>query len=317
MAARDPGVLEELGACPVCLSWDASKIERPIDVPLLPTNKKKGTVDPSFYKNLWTSISYSSPITILHRRFFDTISDGIDDQILIGDVYVLGGDRIADLVSVCDREHTPLRVKYGKTVFKHPLLKQWVPCQACGRFPEYTHFGKRYIYSKELPNRGVRILGGSVLMSPQEYRRGGFMSQAMWPKLKVEKIPEFDSLLDPVPSPYPQWWSEIEDAFSSVDVVLPFPMINLKKDEGPGSWIVQRSKELGHDLYLRYTQEPSDGQVLAVMIFYLRLRALFEPNVAKRIDRWSDDELRRFMMEYYEVGRTIGHDYSLVSYFPV
>lgn len=47
------------------------------------------------------------------------------------------------------------------------------------------------------------------------------------------------------------------------------------------------------------------------MIFYLRVRALFEPKVAQRIDDWDDDQLRRFIIEYHEA--TDGR----VGYFPV
>lgn len=312
-APRDPIICELLDICPACNQWDHQKATKPIDVPMMPTNKK-GELSPYHYRHAWMTLPFGTPIAVMHRKLFDVVSKDFDDDMLVGEVYIHGGDRVPDLVSVTDRVNLPWRIKYNPSMFRHPGMDRWYPCHFCGRVVTGVGPGPSYIYTPEMSSRAPRVAWANLLVSPETYSRTDFSDPEAWTKLTRNSVVESDTLLDPFPCPAVVYWDELEASFCDRGISFPIRKLALHRTTRPGPWIQRRIEKLGPEAALVDRSLPYgslDPGTLNNMIFYLRVRALFEPKVAQRIDDWDDDQLRRFIIEYHEA--TDGR----VGYFPV
>lgn len=312
-AQRDPTICDLLEICPVCNKWDHQNATKPIDVPIMPTNKK-GEVSPHHYRHAWMTLPFGTPIAVMHRKLFDIISEDFDDDILVGDVYVFGGDRIPDLVSVVDRANLPWRMKYNKSMFRHAGMEGFRPCHHCGRVQTSGWDGPSYIYTPEMPNRAPRVAWSNLLLSPETCTRAKFDDRNEWTKLTCNSVQESGDLLDPFPFPCAMYWDDLESAMKQRGINFPLRKVDIHPTERPGPWIKKRIESLGKDAAVvdrSLTHGDLDSGTLETMIFYLRVRALFEQKVAERIDHWDDGQLRAFLIEYHDASWRAG------SYFPV
>ena len=307
LAPADPALLEHLGACPECERWDRSTVTAPIDVPLMPTNRKLNIVAKTFYSKLWIFKPFSSPLTVIHRRLLDAIGEDFDENILLGEVYVLGGDRIPDLVSVVDRAPFPCRVRYRKSLFNHPGSPVLRPCLHCGRLHGFKQDSPDYILTGETQSRSPRFCKSEVLLSPETCQRSDFADQTVWPKLKMDSLKEHAEPADPMPVPYPVWWDEMEQWFTERGFDFPFHKVQPHPSIRFGPWITDRIRRLGKAACVGNAAD--DHRTSAV--FYLRLRALFEPKVAERIDGLTDEDLIRYIADYSAATE------HRVGYFPI
>jgi hypothetical protein len=313
IAPNDPTISERLGVCSVCNQWDHQNATKPIDIPIMPTSKK-GTVSPRFYRHMWMSKPAGTPIAVMHRKLFDIVSEDFDDDILVGDVYIHGGDRIPDLVTVLDRVNLPRRCKYHKSLFEYPGMTGLMPCHGCGRVRGYGDDGPEYIYTPELPNRSPRIAWTDLLLSPETFRKANFLDRTEWKQLTCRKLREYNTMIDPFPYPSPMYWEEMVNAFSQRGIQFPQRRQNVFRSERPGEWIQRQIEIHGEESLLVDRGRPHGGidpDTLETMIFYLRVRALFENKVAERIDHWDDDVLAQFLVEYHEATE------GMPEYFPV
>ncbi len=317
LAERDPVIAERLGICSLCMEWDRLSSTEAVDIPLMATNKSKNIVSPHFYRHMWVSLPYGTQITILHRQLVDVIGEDFDDDILIGEVFVQGGDRVHDLVSVIDRIQIPARMMYRKSWFSHPGSIRIDPCVMCGRFKGVGYGFPGYLYEPELSSRSPRIYRGSVLISPETFAKVDFSDNDRWKKLKVSKVPRVDGLLDPIPSPFPFTWEAFEAGFIAKGIEMPFhkmDYMSLKKFHHSMPWLEARIKLYGEDEVVidrRIVPSNIEASTAGTMLFYLRMRALFEEKIAERIDGWDDKTLLRFLGEYKEATG------GCVGYFPL
>jgi|GEM_PF-5063450 len=306
-------IVDQLEGCPVCRRWDMSKVQEPVDMLLQPTNKMTKGFSPYFYQNAWITNVYGLPMSIIHRRLLDVIGGYFDDGILLGDVIVSGGDQIHDLVSVIDIKAPQSRKKYRKSWFAHPGSANYYPCIECGRFRYRGEAWAEYIYSPEHESRAPRFYQGTLLLSPEIMAKADLLDKQSWPKLQCRKVKEYSVLLDPFPSPMPLWWSELEQFFEGKGARYPMHKV-LLRDCNSGRWIDERIEKQGRAACV---VDPESGlgymdpDTLATMVYYLRVRALFEPKVAQRIDHWDDKQLEHFLIEYHESCKMLG------PYFPV
>ena len=271
----------------------------------MPTNKK-GEVSPRLYRKLWMSHVWGTPVPMMHRKLLDIVSDDFDDDILVGEVYIHGGDRIPDLVSVLDRRNTPRRWKYNKQAFKHVGLDRFKPCHHCGRI----YPGKDdpdYLLRSEILSQAPRVLWASLLVSPKTRKKTDFRDNSDWAKMDVTEVPVFDTPADPIPTPYPEYWEELDASLATIGIELPPRRISIHKSQKPGPWINARIKERGKQQCV----VPASSFLFWTMVFYVRYRALFEPKVAERVDHWNDDELFNFVKDSHEFSR------GQTSYFPI
>jgi len=305
LAPHDPYVQDLLGSCPICDMWDRSAVSKPVDIPLMPTNKQ-GEVSPNLFSKLWMSHVWGTPVPMMHRKLFDAVSDDFDDDILVGEVYVLGGDRIPDLVSLLDRRHVPRRRKYAKGLFRHPSMSEFMPCHHCGRVLP-AKCNPEYLLAGELESAAPRLLWGHVLLGPKTRRRCDFENKDKWPQLRIDEVPVLETPADPIPTPYPESWDELEASFAAIGLQLPARRISVNRTERPGPWLSQRIERLGKQL----CHVPVAHDKYWTMVFFVRYRALFEKKVAERVDHWSDEELYDFVKDSQEFSR------GLTSYFPV
>lgn len=310
---RDPSICAALNICSVCHKWDHQVATAPIDVPLMPTNKK-GELSSHHYRHAWMTLPFGTPIAIMHRKLFEIVSEDFDEDMLVGEVYLFGGDRIPDLVSLVDRVNLPWRIKYGPSMFRNPGMSGLYPCHACGRVITGGWDGPSYIYSPEMPNRAPRVAWANLLVCPETYSRSNFDDRKQWSKLTKDPLIESGDLLDPFPVPAAVYWDELEAFFLKQGINFPIRRLDLSHTSNPGSWIQRRVERLGTDVAVvqgSHKNGTIDSGTMDNMIFYLRVRALFEEKVAERIDRWDDDQLRAFLVEYHEASWRTG------SYFPV
>lgn len=314
LAPNDPTICELLAICPICKQWDHSVTHEPIDIPLMPTNKK-GEVSPHHYRHAWIFKPFGTPVTVIHRKLLDIVGEDFDENILVGDVYIHGGERIPDLFSIMDR--TPLngRRQYSKSQFKHPGTDDFLkPCHHCGRDITHRVASPGYIYTDEYAGKSPRVACASLLVSQDTYARACFTDSDEWKKLIIGRIPESDRLLDPFPFPCQIMWNDMVQAFRERGIVLPKRKLNILRLDRPGPWVQEQIKIHGEDEILIDRSKPHGSiapMTLETAMFYLRVRALFETKVAERIDDWDDDQLRRFIIEYHEA--TDGR----VGFFPI
>ena len=303
LAPNDPTICEMLGICPICAQWDHAGADKPIDIPLMPTNKK-GEVSPHYYRHAWIFKPFGTPITVIHRKLFDIVSDDFDEDILVGDVYIHGGDRVPDLLSLIDRSPLNGRSQYRKSRFNYPGMDNFLkPCHHCGRDTTHRTTAPGYIYTDEYAGKSPRVAGASLLVSQETYARARFTDNDEWKKLTVDRIPESDRLLDPFPFPNQIMWNDMVQAFRDRGVPFPARKLNIPRQEKPGPWVQEQIKIHGEDEILIDRSKPHGSiapMTLETAMFYLRVRALFEPKVAERIDNWDDDQLRQFIIEYHE-----------------
>lgn len=304
-ALNDPDVMMKLRACSHCRQWDPELVQEPIHVPLQPTNRK-GEVSPHSYGKMWIAHVCGTVVPIMHRRLFDAVADDLDGHILTGDVYVPGGDRIPDLLSVLDRRRVPRRQPYSKANFRHPGMDAFRPCGCCGRIDTQRQ-DPGYLLSSEIANRSPRVLWASLLVSPETRRKNSFEDRQQWPSLKVIEVPQIDVPADPLPSPLPTTWDDLDASLQSRGLRLPMRKLSKSDPSWNGAWNQARISRAGYDACVTGATE----QKYSTMVFYVRYRALFEREVAKRIDHWSDDQLFRFVKDSHEFSR------GQAPYFPV
>jgi len=314
LAPNDPTIGEWLDICPICDQWDHANATNPINIPIMPTNKKGG-VSSHFYRHAWMTKPSGTQIAVIHRKLFDIVSEDFDDDILVGEVYIHGGDRIPDLISLVDRVNLVGRSVYSKSLFRYPgMSSRWAPCHYCGRDLAHRHNEPGYIFTEEYSRKSPRVTWASLLVNQETYAKAHFEDSSKWPKLNVGKVIESDRLLDPFPFPSPIMWDDMVKAMRERGVPFPDRLLDIHHTERPGPWIQQKILELGHKQVLLDTSLSHgliDPDTLNNMIFYLRVRALFEQKVAERIDHWDDVQLRSFLIEYHEASGSLG------SYFPV
>lgn len=305
-------ILDQLDGCLSCRRWDMSKVNEPIDMLLQPTNKKTKILSPHFYKNAWITNIRGIQMSIIHRRLLNVIGEYLDDDVLLGDVFVSGGDQIHDVVSVVDTASQPCRKKLRKSWFDAPASRDNFPCLECGRFRYACEDWPEYVYTPEHASRAPRFYTGSLLLSPEIIAKTNLLEKKSWPKLKCRKVKEFSVQLDPLPSPIPRYWEELESFFQSKGVEFPF--YKAHKVDAHMSWLEERIKRLGVEsciVDVSNIKGTVSAELLATMVFNLRFRAIVEPKIAKRIDHWDDQQLMQFLSEYREASGSLG------NYFPV
>ena len=305
LAPDDPYVMDKLGACGYCKQWEPSAIRDPIDIPPMPTNKK-GEVSSHFYKKMWIAHVFGTVIPVMHRQLLDAIAEDLDDQVLIGDVYILGGERIKDLVSVLDRRRVPRRHVYGKSAFSHAGMDGFRPCGGCGRIDK-NRLDPGYLLTAEIESRSPRVLWASLLISPETRRKNTFQDRQKWPSLRITEVPQLDVPADPLPTPLPATWDGLAESLDRLGISLPIRKLSTADPSCDGAWNHERIDRLGRDACVTGTSE----QLYWTMTFYIRYRALFEPKVAERVDHWTDEQLYNFVKD--------SHDFSQgrTPYFPI
>ncbi len=312
IARYEDCIVDQLDGCPACKRWDMSNVHQPVNMILAPSNKKTKTFSPRFYKNAWITNVYGLSMSIVHRRLLDVIGPYLDESILIGDVFVAGGDQVHDLATVIDKAALPCRCPYRKSLFNSPASRNYFACLHCGSF---RYFGKDipgYVLSSEHLTRKPRFYAGALLLSPEIMASTDFLTKEKWPKLKCHKVKEYSVQRDPFPSPMPSFWDELESFFQSKGVEFPFHKV-CHIDENM-KWANDRMKKLGQESALTDVvniQGQISADVLATIVFYLRFRAIVEPEVAKRIGHWTDQQIMQFVCEYREDTNW------LIGYFPV
>ncbi len=306
-------VVESMGGCVRCRKWDAGSVRGPVDVILKPSNKKHKTLSSHFYKNMAITNVYGIDMSIAHRKLIDELREYLDEDVYLGDVIVEGGDQVHDLVSVIDAGGVRARKKYSKNWFAYPGTEDIYPCLSCGRFIFQSDWWPGYVLTYEHSNRSPRFYPGAVLIPPEILSRCSFGTEELWPKLRIDRVPEYGVQLDPLPSPIPSYWSELEKFYYERGIELPFPK-TMRKTVRPDSWIQDRISQLGESAcWIAPATGTSmlDASTLETKLFYLRVRAIFEQKISERIDHWSDEQLRQFLVEYHEECK------YLPGYFPV
>ena len=304
--------IDRLHGCIHCSVWDAKNAKAPLDVVFKPTKKSNNTIAEHHYKAMWIAPLRVIRMSIVHRRVIDALMPDFDDDILIGDVIVQGGDQIHDLACVIDRGALPGRNRYRSSWFSASESSRWTPCPHCGRLDRSWFWPPTYICTPEFPSRSPRVYRGQLLVPPEIASEHAFTDKAKWPTLKHSTVPEFNCQLDPLPSPMPQTWDQLELFFSERGYEV--PMLRFCEIDQSKRWLSERAERIGHDQCLIDVSGISGNAKaadLASALFMLRFRALFESKVAERIDHWSDKEVMQFVSEYREASWRIG------TYFPV
>lgn len=304
--------LDQLGGCAHCNVWDAQQATKPLDVLFKPTRKSNNTIASHHYQAMWIAPLSVIRMSVVHRRVIDALRPYFDDDILIGDVIVQGGDQIHDLACVVDRGTLQGRNRYRPSWFKRSSSQRWRPCPYCGCLGREHYWTPTYIYTPDYLNRSPRVYQGQLLVPPEIANEHAFIDRDSWPTLKHFKVPEFSCQLDPLPSPIPGSWDELEAFF--VDRGHAFPKVRFCSVDESQTWLAERAERIGKDHCLIDVSDIAgrvNAEALANYLFMLRFRSLIEPKVAERIDHWTDHEVMRFVTEYIDASGITG------SYFPI
>ena len=295
------GLITSLGGCTQCRMWDPGAVHEPIDAVVDATNKKQCTVSKRYTDRLWVSSAVWVACSIVHRSLLESLLPYVSPDLVVGDVFVRGGDQLHDLALVCDPSSPAVRTRYAKEFFcSSPSVHGWAPCHTCGRLLLRQNMWAQYLLSSEHSERYVRFYHGNALVPPEVLSACGFDNPDKWRGMSIRPVPEFEFALDPMPSPIPTNWDELEKRFGDIGYSLPFPKVcrfDLKPD-----WIEERAKRLGEDacrLDATVLNRRVDCETIASIFFEVRMRALFEERVGKKIDGWDDQRLLEYLVELY------------------
>lgn len=306
----DPSVVSQLGSCVVCNQWNESQATQPIDLPLLPTSKRNQSFNHKSVQRLWVSKAYTSHVTIMHRRMLESLGPYLDDNFVIGKVYLIGQESIDELVTVIDRKRVMLRVRYAQNKLDYNN-RSFMPCHECGRMLPYGSIGKRYVLLPELSDRSPRIVEGSLLLPPEIIESLKLRDRIRWPNLVINPVLACKELLDPIPSPFPATWEAFQSFIIERCGAMPFPRSCITGFSEPGDWVSKYIVRTGQPICLNIERGHDTPYLHWTHLFFLRFRALFDKRVAERIDNWCDDQLFEFLQDYYQASWRTG------SYFPV
>lgn len=306
-------LIEQVGGCAQCKLWGTGAIDEPIDVVVEPTNKKNRTVSKKFTDRLWISNVRSVDCSVVHRELFEVLKPYMSQGAVVGDVIIRGGDQIHELVTISDPGRPTPRVRYTKTMFdSSPILHGWAPCHSCGRLIMRGNWWAQYIVSSEYEDRRVRFYPGAALVPPEVVEACGFRNPKSWPGMTVRPLPEFPVALDPMPSPVPATWEELETRFRSYGYELPFPKVC--RYDLQSAWIEDRAARLGEGackLDVSSVQGTMSCEQLARQLFSVQMRRLFEERVWARTENWDEDTLKQYLVDYHAATNGYGGNFPI------
>ena len=132
----------------------------------------------------------------------------------------------------------------------------------------------------------MRSAGCGLYVAKSIVDRLELYSPAVWPNLRITRVPVYTEVLDPFAVPKPMCWEDFERHEASMGNTLPFPMIHGKKGVKPvwqKRYVVDREAR-GLDT----TPPRTDEQRIA---FFLRLRSFWEPAIGEQLAGVDDKEL--------------------------
>lgn len=306
-------LIEQLGGCKQCTLWDPEALREPIDVVVEPTNKKQCTVASRYTDRLWVSGAGWADCSIIHRELFDVLAPHMSDGIVVGDVVVRGGDQVHELLVVSDPDAPTVRTRYSKDMFEsNPRIHGWAPCHGCGRLLKRRNWWAQYLLASEHADRKVRVYRGMVLTPPEVAEACGFRDPERFRGMSLRPVPSFLEPMDPMPSPTPMTWEELEERFAGYGYDLPFPKV-CRYDLDP-TWINARVARLGEDactLRLEGIQGSMECERIASRLFSVRMRGLFEERVGARIEGMDEQTLIQYLVDYNHATQGMGGSFPL------
>lgn len=259
--ARSEQLESLLEMCPLCRGWDRAKRRSPIDVTLRTETYGGKPVTRQTLRTRWVDMVIGSPIPIIHMRLLEALGKDAPDRWLLGRVQLADGSVVDELRSVIDPWSIELRHVYRPTSFRHYGSARIEPCVECGRFVCSGFSSTWYTTEHEVTTKGVSISNWGHVLLPKRLVDGlGLYDRRTWNTGRLTKIEVFERAVDPLPSPLPVWWEEFE----------------------------QYEASFGNRLPSRY---------VATLVWLTRIRALWEPRVARAIDGMTDGQVQELLDE--------------------
>lgn len=292
-----PRMRDGLGMCPACHGWDPSAINEAVDVVIDSQTRHGKRVTKNTIASHWVGFAIGSPIVLMNRRLLDALKEDANPAWLIGSVHDEGGAEIDGLVTLIDpapvsqgTTNRLLRTKYSANVFNHFASRTVGACGECGRFSASLS-NAWYLLSSEVRGQPPKIMAPYIAVPKRVVDRLELYSPAVWPNLRIRRIPTHDDLLDPLPAPLPVWWEEFEAYESTLGNVVPFPVVESQFENNPGQWMRRYAADR-RERGLPASPPSHDEQRIAT---YLRLRGLWESRIGEKLAGLDEEELVRLV----------------------
>lgn len=298
VSRTDPDVAEALATCPVCNDADTTSLTDAVTVFIDNRTINDKKITKRTLASCWVGNPHGVPALVMHRALAEALGADLDDRWLLGEVRDPDGALVDDLISAVDRE--PLR-QYGaaSSRTRRRYRSNWAKyfgsvsvgaCAHCGRLSESIGY-ETYLLESEVADYGtVRAAGCGLYVAKSIVDRLELYSPAVWPNLRITRVPVYTDVLDPFPVPKPMRWEDFERHEASMGNTLPFPMIHGKKGVKP---VWQKRYAADREARGLDTTPPrTDEQRIA---FFLRLRSFWEPAIGEQLAGVDDKELLRLV----------------------
>ncbi|MEL7472319.1 MAG: hypothetical protein AAGK04_03305 [Planctomycetota bacterium] len=205
----DP-LLEKLcHRCPSCKRVWNERFDRPVDVTLLNQTYGGDPLTGAKLRNVRLALPLGSVPSVVRVETLDRLRPHIDDGWLVGDVFLVSGERLGGFRSVVDRYEIPLRKKFHKEWFKYHGSARFRCCDRCGAFDHHLTMGGDYILASEAPSSAIRLSMGSLVVERSLAEKLDLFNKRTWPGGSAYVTPVYEERLDPIPSPYPRTWNDL------------------------------------------------------------------------------------------------------------
>lgn len=282
--------IEYHGLCPGCKSLSTEAKQRAHDVVVFDHTAIEQRFTAKTIDREWISGALGSPIHVLNDPFYEAIAPDLDGSWHFGSVLRQTGETVPGIRTLLDPNRIKLRCSYSPTWFKY-FPRGFYACPHCGRFLPGALGGTWYALASQIRDGYIRECETGLLVPQRTVERLELNSRRKWPRLELVKIPVFDDLRDPFPDPLPILWDEFVEWERSFGNEVPAPFFHGEPQEKRGPWVEAYSKSVGVPIE-SLDWEPDDA---TSWLQSLRLRALWEPKIAERLDGIDDNALRRLV----------------------
>lgn len=292
----DQGMSEEIetevGACPACGEWDKAGRKKPVDIILRDRTIRGKPLKKSTLRNLWVQYPRGSPVPIMRRELLEALGPERTAEWCLGSVQTADGAQLDDFVSYFDPLEARYSTKYTKDWFQHSGSNRFGACPGCGRFDFFVS-GPTYLDAALFEKRSTIATHLGFMADRSTVGELELYAKARWPQTTMFRVPTHDVDLDPVGLPVPAFWSEVEEHQRAHGMTIQFPKVAVPDGQHPGDWLEAQINDRGWDACVT---EPAGHnkpwpKEITKLTFFIRLRALWEPEIAHLVDPLSDAEL--------------------------
>jgi len=289
----------EVAACTECGRWDPAARSDPIDVVIRSTTRTGRPITRRTLKNLWTQNPIGSPVATIRADLLESLGPKRTQTWVIGKVLLEGSGEVEELRSYFDTRTFVCRSKHTRNWFKNHGSARCEACQECGAFTLSGTMGGSYSLASDIDHNGAHEDSPGFVVPKSVSDELELTQRRKWPLGHTWWSNTYDVLLDPIGRPYPKTWDEFEADQAKHVPAVPFPKCHVPDGSNPGTWLQEKIDTHGYkacvgdkDLNGSYLDETTR------LVFFTRLRAMWEPHVRAHVKNLTDDQLAIDILEH-------------------